>query len=232
MTPERQRNLTQPKWLLKHDCCPWIPMAICQNVQTRESEISKLITPLRISLGHNMSSACQQLTFMYPSLISEFVELCCVSYYVEKGKILHAKKTLVTLWITWDSAAYSLWHFKYWRAWFETSTPLHVREVLSHVIFISMLGSTSSTVWWTAGAKCCKRRVNPCHFGVKLHNHLALTGLLRCINLSLSLWHIHNRGQLSWSQPWSTSFINHNLMRQLWSPLWSIYISISAHARL
>ncbi len=53
--PESQRNLTLFKWLLKHDCCPWILMAIFPNVQTREGEISKLLTPQRISSGHNMS---------------------------------------------------------------------------------------------------------------------------------------------------------------------------------
>lgn len=41
---------------------------------------------------------------------------------------------------------------------------------------------------------------------------MAVTGLLRCINLSA--WHIHNGGQISWSWPWSTGPINHDLMRQ------------------
>lgn len=47
---------------------------------------------------------------------------------------------------------------------------------------------------------------------VRLHNSMAVTGLLRCINLSA--WHIHNGGQISWSWPWSTGPINHDLMRQ------------------
>lgn len=49
---------------------------------------------------------------------------------------------------------------------------------------------------------------------VRLHNSVAVTGLLKCINLSH--WHIHCGGQISWSWPWSTSSINHNLMRQKW----------------
>lgn len=57
--PESQRTLTLFKWLLKHVCCPWILMLIFffffPNVQTSEGEISKLLTPQRISSGHNMS---------------------------------------------------------------------------------------------------------------------------------------------------------------------------------
>ncbi len=49
---------------------------------------------------------------------------------------------------------------------------------------------------------------------VRLHNGEAVTGLLRYINLSL--WHIHSGGQISWSWPWSTGSINHNLTRQKW----------------
>lgn len=67
---------------------------------------------------------------------------------------------------------------------------------------------------------------------VRLHNSVAVTGLLRYINLSL--WHIHSGGQISWSWPWSSGFINHNLMRQKWChrARWSIYISITARTRL
>lgn len=49
---------------------------------------------------------------------------------------------------------------------------------------------------------------------VRLHNSVAVTGLLRRINLSL--WHIHSGGQISWSWPWSTGSINHDLIRQEW----------------
>lgn len=63
MKLESQRNWTLFKWLLKHNCCPWILIEISLNAQTREGEISNLLTPQRTSSGHNMSSSCQPVTF-------------------------------------------------------------------------------------------------------------------------------------------------------------------------
>ncbi len=110
-----------------------------------------------------------------------------------------------------------LWLMKDWKAWFRMNMPLYVHGIVSRKSFFSMLCSTNPTVWWTVGPKLCKDACYPLPFmklHVRLHNSVAVTGLLRCINLFLQ--HIHRGGQISWSWPWSTGFINHNLMRQKW----------------
>lgn len=154
--PQPKKNLALFKWLLKHGCCPWILMAISLIVQSREGEISKLLTPQRISSGHNMSLSCQPVTFVYPWVCRA---ARCVTL-LKKGNSLHAKEALVTVWITWGLVAYFYGRWRTGGHDWEWTCPCmfmefcHARFFFFFSFFKQAL--LSQPDWWTVGAKLCE----------------------------------------------------------------------------
>lgn len=151
-----KKNPALFKWLLKHGCCPWILMAISLIVQTREGEISKLLTPLRISSGHNMSLSCQLMTFVYPWVCRA---ARCVTL-LKKGNSLHAKESLVTVWITWGLVAYFYGRWRTGRHDWEWTCPCmfmefcHARFLFS---FFFKAGSAQPTRLMSSWSKALQR---------------------------------------------------------------------------
>lgn len=124
---------------------------------------------------------------MYPFLISEFVELCCVT-------------------LCWKRAIFSMQRRHWWHCEsrgnqqlifygvsntrghdLEPARPCMFMKFCHTKFLLACLAQQAVLFDERQGQSFAKRRVNPCRFCVRLHNRLALTGLLRCINLSLPL---------------------------------------------
>lgn len=138
-------------------------MAISLIVQTGEGEISKLLTPQRISSGHNMSLSCQPVTFVYPWVCRA---ARCVTL-LKKGNSLHAKEALVTVWITWGLVAYFYGGWRTGRHDWEWTCPCMFMEFCHArffflLLFLSRLCSANPTDEQSEQS-FAKMHVNLCH---------------------------------------------------------------------